>query len=97
MNSFFNILIGCLISSIGISVFLLPNQLSNGGFAGIATIGYYFFKIPMSRTILLLNIPFFIWGYFKLGKSFMIKTIITTILYSIFIDIFSKIPPLTDF
>lgn len=96
MNSFFNILIGCLISSIGISVFLLPNQLSNGGFAGIATIGYYFFKIPMSRTILLLNIPFFIWGYFKLGKSFMLKTIITTILYSIFIDIFSKIPPLTD-
>lgn len=96
MNSIIAIVIGCIISALGISIFLLPNQLSTGGFAGIATIGYYFFKLPMSVTILALNIPFFILGYFKLGKRFMYKTMLSTILYSIFIDIFSKIRPLTD-
>lgn len=96
MNSIIYIILGCIISSFGISVFLLPNQLSNGGFSGIATIGFYFFKIPMSITIILLNIPFFILGYFKLGKKFMIKTIISTTIYSLCIDLFSKIPPLTD-
>ena len=67
MNSIIAIVIGCIISALGISIFLLPNQLSTGGFAGIATIGYYFFKLPMSVTILALNIPLFILGYFKLG------------------------------
>jgi len=42
----------------------------------------------MGTTILVLNIPLFIIGYFKLGKSFIIKTIIATFLYSKFIDIF---------
>ena len=96
MSTIIYIVFGCLVSSFGISVFLLPNQLSNGGFSGLATIWYYFFDIPMSISILILNIPFFILGYFRLGKKFMFKTIISTIIYSIFIDLFSKIPPITD-
>jgi uncharacterized membrane-anchored protein YitT (DUF2179 family) len=96
MKKFFLIVLGCMISAFGISVFLLPNQLSNGGFAGIATIFYYFLKIPMSLTIIILNIPFFIWGYFKLGKNFIFKTIFATILYSVFIDLFSGVTSLTD-
>lgn len=96
MSTIIYIVFGCLVSSFGISVFLLPNQLSNGGFSGLATIWYYFFNIPMSISILILNIPFFILGYFRLGKKFMFKTIISTIIYSIFIDLFSKIPPITD-
>ena len=47
MWKFFNIFyefiilnIGCILLSIGTSVFLLPNKISNGGFSGIATIIY---------------------------------------------------------
>lgn len=40
-------LLGSLIMSAGISFFLLPNQLSTGGFSGIATILYYLFEIPV--------------------------------------------------
>ena len=74
----------------GTATFLLPNQLSSGGFTGIATIIYYFFNIRMSVTILILNIPFFILGYIKLGKRFILKTIIATFLFSEFIDVFSE-------
>lgn len=77
-------------AAFGTAEFLLPNQLSSGGFAGIATIVYYLFKIQMGTTILILNIPLFIIGYFKLGKGFIIKTIIATILYSKFIDVFEN-------
>lgn len=84
------IVIGCMLAAFGTSEFLLPNHLSSGGFAGIATIIYYLFNIQMGTTILILNIPLFIIGYFKLGKSFIIKTIIATILYSKFIDIFEN-------
>lgn len=82
------IIIGCLFAAFGTSEFLLPNQLSSGGFAGIATIVYYLFSIPMGTTILILNIPLFVIGYFKLGKSFILKTILATFLYSKFIDVF---------
>lgn len=73
----------------GTAVFLLPNQISSGGFSGIATIFYYFFNVQMSTTIIVLNLPLFILGYIKLGKNFMIKTILATFLYSKFIDVFS--------
>ena len=38
-------IIGAIIMARATSLFLLPNQLSSGGFAGIATILYYFLKI----------------------------------------------------
>mgnify|MGYP001040086820 CR=1 FL=1 len=87
---FILIVIGCILAAFGTSEFLLPNQLSSGGFAGIATIIYYLFHIQMGTTILILNIPPFIIGYFKLGRKFIFKTIIATFLYSKFIDIFEN-------
>ena len=88
--------LGCAIMAIGTAVFLLPNQLSTGGFTGIATIFYYLFHFPMGTVILALNIPFFILAFFKIGKKLVIKSIIGTSLLSFFIDLFEKIPTLTN-
>ena len=82
--------------AIATSLFLLPNQLSTGGFAGIATILYYFLKIPMGTTILTFNIPLFLFAGYKLGKSFVIKSVIGTTTFSIAIDILDKLTPLTQ-
>ena len=49
-------IVGAIIMAIATSLILLPNQLSTGGFAGIATIFYYFLNIPMGTTILSINI-----------------------------------------
>lgn len=85
------IIIGCIIAGIGTSCFLLPKKISSGGFAGIATILYYFLNIPMGTTIILLNIPLFIIAYFRTGKKFIFKTFFSTLFYSYSIDFFSKI------
>lgn len=89
-------IIGASIMAIATSLFLLPNQLSSGGFAGIATIIYYFLKIPMGITILAFNIPLFLFAGYKLGKSFLIKSIIGTITFSIAIDTLDKLAPVTQ-
>lgn len=89
-------MIGAFIMAIATSLFLLPNQLSSGGFAGIATICYYFLNIPMGTTILAFNIPLFLFAGYKLGKSFFIKSIIGTAIFSICIDILDKFNPLTQ-
>ena len=89
-------IIGALIMALGVSLFLLPNQLSSGGVAGIATITYYLLKIPMGTMILLINIPLFMMAFFKVGKSFFVKSLIGTIALSYFIDFFDKFGPLTN-
>ena len=66
--------IGVIIMAIGIDLFLVPNQLSTGGFSGIATIGYYLWKIPLGTTILILNIPLFIIAFIKSKIVFVVKS-----------------------
>lgn len=87
--------VGSAIMAFGVSSFLLPNQLSSGGFSGIATITYYLLKIPMGIMILALNIPLFLFAGYRIGKEFFIKSIIGTASLSIFIDILDKYPPVT--
>lgn len=67
---------GCIFMALGVVLFLLPNQLSSGGFSGIATLLYYLFGFKVGTITLLMNIPLFIIAYIKLGKKFLIKAII---------------------
>ena len=60
------LIFGSIVMAFGTGTFLLPNKLSTGGFTGIATLFYYYFKIPMSTSIILMNLPLFIIAYFKI-------------------------------
>lgn len=89
-------ILGALIMAAGVSLFLLPNQLSSGGIAGVATIFYYLLNIPMGTVIIAINIPLFLFSMYKVGKMFFIKSIVGTVAMSIFIDLLDKIEPLTN-
>lgn len=80
----------------GTSQFLLPNQLSSGGFTGIATIFYYILKFPMGLTILALNTPLFILSFIKKGREFFIKGLTGTVFLSVFIDLLDKYAVVTN-
>lgn len=82
--------------AIGISLFLLPNKLSAGGVSGLSTIVYYLFNIPMGTTIVLINVPIFLFAFYRLGKQIFINSIIGTISLSVFIDLFDKYEPITN-
>lgn len=89
------LLLGCIIMAFGISVFLVPNKLSSGGFSGISTIVYYLFEFPIGTTMLVLNIPLMILAFFIIGKQFFIKTVLGTVILSFFVNIFEQINPIT--
>lgn len=91
----FLIILGTMIMSVATSLFLLPNQLSSGGFSGIATITYYLFNWKMGTVILLLNIPLFILAFIRIGREFVFKSIIGTVFLSQFIDFFDRFNALT--
>ena len=83
---------GTAFCGFGVGSFLLPNRLSSGGFSGIATVAYYFFGWNVGLVIVALNIPLFIIAFVRIGKRFLIKTILGTIFLSAFIDLFSDFP-----
>ena len=80
------ILIGCLISSGSINLFLVPNQLLSGGVSGIAIIFYYLFGLPIGLQMLVMNIPLLFAAYRTLGKTYTIDVVFGTFLFSICID-----------
>ncbi len=89
-------ILGAFIIAIAVSLFLLPNKLSSGGVAGIATITYYLLNIPMGISMLIINVPLFLMSILKIGKIFFVKSIIGTVSLSFFIDILDKLAPLTN-
>lgn len=95
LKEYLLITFGCILMAVGVSLFLLPNELSTGGFSGIATIVYYLFKFPLGTTILILNIPLLLVSYFKIGKELFVRSIYGTVIFSAMVDIFDKILPLT--
>ena len=92
----FLMFLGCFVMACGTSLFLLPNQLSSGGFTGVATVLYYVFKFPVGTTMFILNIPLFILGYIRLGKSFIIKSISGTAILSLFLNLLQNVPVLVQ-
>lgn len=89
-------ILGALIMAAGVSLFLLPNQLSSGGIAGVATIFYYLLNIPMGTVIIAINIPLFLFSMYKVGKMFFLKSTLGTVAMSVLIDLLDKIEPLTN-
>lgn len=87
---------GAIIIAIAIAQFLLPNELSSGGFSGIATILYYVFNLPIGITMLVLNIPLLLFSCYKVGKGFFLKTIVGTLSLSFFTDFFENYGPVTE-
>ncbi|WP_246943732.1 YitT family protein [Bacillus pinisoli] len=71
----FFLFIGAVLMALGIEVFLVPNDIMDGGIVGISIILYNLTGIKLGLFIFLLNIPFFFIGYKQIGKTFAISTL----------------------
>ena len=90
------LILGTFLMASSTAFFLLPNKLSTGGFSGLSTIAYYLFHIPVGTAMIILNVPLFILAFFRIGKKFIVKSAVGTILLSVFIDLLEKAPPATN-
>jgi len=77
------IFLGCMISSLGVNIFLSHARLLSGGATGIGLLLEYTMGMPVGVVVLLLNIPLLIISYRKLSKAFSIYTTIGMLSLSI--------------
>ena len=90
------IIIGAFLMAVSTALFLLPNQLSTGGISGISTILYYLCNYPVGLTMLLINVPLFVIAMVKVNKRLFFKSILGTVLLSVFIDLLGNLSPITN-
>lgn len=86
-------IVGGIIYSVAVLLFLSANEISPGGLTGIATVLNYLFMLPIGTMMFLLNIPILIIGFIKLGGIFILKTTVSTVIISIILDIVEAFLP----
>lgn len=96
LKKYLSITIGCALAGFSLSCFLASNDIIAGGVSGIATIINHFSPLSIGFMIILINVPIFIWGIVKFGKSLGIATLYATVALSIFTDLFACIGSLTN-
>lgn len=71
-------IIGSIIYTSSVSMFLSSNEISPGGITGIATAVNHIFSIPSGILLIIFNFPILIIGFLKFGGTFVLKTAFVT-------------------
>jgi uncharacterized membrane-anchored protein YitT (DUF2179 family) len=87
---YFYIIIGTLLTSLGVVLFANPAKIANGGVTGIAIILYHTLNFDVGTSIFILSIPLFFIGLLIFGKEYGLKSLLGTILYSGFTIFLTK-------
>lgn len=84
------VLCGNFIIAVGVSFFIIPLNILSGGVAGIAIAIKPIFHIEPTVVINVLTITLFLLGVVVLGKKFALKTVISAIVYPLFITLLNN-------
>ena len=89
----FLIITGSAVFSISVNMFSAPNNIVQGGLTGIGTMANYLFSLPIGTVILMLNIPLFGLALKFLRLKFVIRTVISTLVFTALIDLGAYVIP----
>ena len=77
------ITVGMLLGAVGLTLFLLPNQITTGGIMGIASIIYWGTGIPVQETYFVMNALLIAAALKVLGWRFCAKTIYAVLVFTL--------------
>ncbi|CAH8715304.1 YitT family protein [Paenibacillus thiaminolyticus] len=69
------ITIGAVLMGVALEIFLVPNDIIDGGIAGISIILSKTTSLKLGLFLFLLNVPFLMLGYKQIGKTFAFSTL----------------------
>lgn len=90
------IILGNLSLAFSTSIFILPHNIVNGGTSGLGVVLKGFFGVNPAVAITIAVWFLFFVGLMVLGKEFALKTLISTILYPTFVNLFSSMELFTN-
>jgi len=91
IKNYLFIVLGSLFLSLGVVLFFIPNALVTGGTSGMAILLHYLLGLPTGVMMVAVNAPLLLLGAKYLGRAFTIRSVITIVLSSVFIDGFNEL------
>ncbi len=70
------IVLGAILVAVSLELFLVPNNVTDGGITGISIIMSFLTGWKLGIFLFLINIPFLIIGYKQIGKTFALSTLL---------------------
>ena len=93
-------LLGNFAVAAAVIIFIAPQGIILGGSTGIALALTHYISFPLSATVFVINMLFFVTGFICLGKKFALTTIANSILYPLAMSLLEHLPiagkPVTD-
>ncbi|MFT5723007.1 MAG: uncharacterized membrane-anchored protein YitT (DUF2179 family) [Bacteroidia bacterium] len=86
--------LGVFCAILALKGFMIPNHFLDGGVTGISILAHEIFHINISWFLVILNIPFVIMGYKKIGVTFAVQMMLAVLLLAIFMNVIN-IPTIT--
>lgn len=95
LTAYLQIFLGSLVGAVAYPLFLVPNHIAPGGLTGLATVIHFLVGFPVGLTSFLLNVPLFVVGYRAMGRVFVLRSFVATVVFSLLIDLI-PLPPMTQ-
>lgn len=70
-------------ASLALKSFLVPNHFLDGGVTGISLLLFEMYDWNLGLLLILLNLPFLVLAYYKVGKFFCIRSVVTVVLIAV--------------
>ncbi len=86
------IILGAVMASFSVALILLPNDAIDYGTAGVAIIISKLTGFSLPLCVFFVFLPFLISGYVFLGRKFTVKATVGSVVYSVGLMVFEKIP-----
>lgn len=80
--------IGAIITAFALESFLVPNNIIDGGVIGISMIVSHITKLNLGLLILIINTPFIVMAFKKMGAKFVVQTVYANIILAVFLNLF---------
>ena len=100
--SWLMIIAGVVIAAFALEEFLAPNNIFDGGVTGISMIITHVLNdkagvpIKLGILVMVINLPFIIYGFKKIGKQFIIKCAVALIIFSVMTAVFEPLQNATE-
>ncbi len=96
LKKFIFITAGAILMAVALEVFLVPNEIIDGGITGISIVLYEVTSIPLGIFLFIINLPFLFLGYKQIGKTFAFSTLYGIIVMSVTTQLLHHVDPFTS-
>jgi len=96
LKSYGMVILGSCLTASAFGMFILPQQFAAGGVTGFSVLLQNVIPLPVSVLVLIVNLILFALGWFFVGKDFVAKTLLTSLIFPFMLEVTQKVHIFSD-